>query len=466
VTLRGETLVNTMKNPWVPFEPKTGDPWDLGKVAHLHRRAGFGATWGELERDLKAGPVSSVDRLLDPGEFTSPDRDAFDGLRDGVLNAADMQVERLKGYWLYRIVFGPDPLREKTTLFWHGKFATSNRKVQNVGRMLMQNELFRRHALGDFRELATAILADQAMLVWLDGAGSRKEKPNENLAREFLELFTLGVGHYTEADIRQAARALTGWVNDGREGDYAAPIRFEAVGFDGGVKTFLGRTGPWTARDIALITLEQPAAAEHLACKLYRFFVRDDEEPGPELIQPLVDEIRTHNFSIRHVLGVILRSRHFYSTEVRRHLIKSPVEWSAGLVHTLEIPRARADMVMLASICDRQGQSLFYPPNVKGWDGGRAWISSSTVLARANWAADLVWGNPSLAIEPFDAVAWAAGKGITLDHAVDCLADLLLQDDIAPEARTLAIDTGRDGRPDSLRKALQILLHCPECQLA
>ena len=160
----------------------------------------------------------------------------LDGSRDGVLNAADAQVERLKAYWLYRIVYGPDPLREKMTLFWHGHFATSNRKVQNVERMLAQNELFRRQALGDFRELATAILSDPAMLVWLDGVGNSKEKPNENLAREFLELFTLGVGHYTEADIRQAARALTGWLKEGGEGDYEARIRFDPARFDGGVE--------------------------------------------------------------------------------------------------------------------------------------------------------------------------------------------------------------------------------------
>src|SRR5262249_637814 len=161
-----------------------------------------------------------------------------------------------------------DPLREKMTLFWHGHFATSNRKVHNVERMLAQNELFRRKALGDFRELAAAILADPAMLVWLDGVGSRKEKPNDNLAREFLELFTHGVGNYSEADMRQAARALTGWVQDGDEGNYAAPIRFDPARFDGGVKTFLGRSGAWAASDIAGITLEQPAAALHLARKL------------------------------------------------------------------------------------------------------------------------------------------------------------------------------------------------------
>src|SRR5262249_19230080 len=150
-----------------------------------------------------------------------------------------------------------------------------------------QNELFRRLALGDFRELATAILTDPAMLVWLDGVGNSKEKPNENLAREFLELFTMGVGQYSEADIREAARSLTRWLKEGGEGDYEAAVRFDPARFDGGAKKFLGRTGPWGAADIARITLEQPAAAEHLARKLYRFFLRDDIDPNPALIGPL-----------------------------------------------------------------------------------------------------------------------------------------------------------------------------------
>jgi uncharacterized protein (DUF1800 family) len=454
------------QHPWAPYTPGTDDPWDLGKVAHLHRRAGFGATRAELERDLQAGPAASVDRLFNPPEPTPAQRETIDRLHDAVLNAAGMQVERLKAYWLYRIVFGSDPLREKMTLFWHGHFATSNRKVQNIERMLAQNELFRRHALGDFRELATAILSDPAMLVWLDGVGNSKEKPNENLAREFLELFTLGVGHYTEADIRQAARALTGWFKEGGEGDYEARVRFDPAQFDDGAKTFLSRKGPWNAIDIARITLEQPAAAEHLARQLYRFFVRDDLEPGSDLIDPLADGIRSHGFSIRNTLDMLFRSRHFYSANIRRHLIKSPVEFTAGLVRVLEIPRARIDLVMLASLCDRQGQSLFYPPNVKGWDGGRAWISSAALLARSNWTSDIVWGSRALAIEPFDPTAWARDHGIAPDHVAGRLADLVLQDDLAPEARSLAVEAGRNHEAGGLRKALQILLNCPEFQLA
>jgi uncharacterized protein (DUF1800 family) len=461
------TAMKTSNDPWSPFEPTRDDPWDLGKVAHLHRRAGFGATLPELERDLMAGPAASVKRLVDPPRGPSADdHGTLDRLRDGVLNAPEARVERLKAYWLYRIVYGPDPVREKSTLFWHGHFATSNRKVQNVERMLAQNELIRRLALGDFRELAVAILSEPAMLIWLDGVGNSKEKPNENLAREFLELFTLGVGHYTEVDIRQAARALTGWLKEGDEGDYAAPLRFDPARFDDGAKTFLGRTGHWSASDIARIALEQPPAASHLARKLYRFFVRDDVEPGFDFIDPLADRIRASGFSIRKALDVIFRSRHFYSVDARRHLIKSPVEIIAGLVRSLAIPRSRIDLVTLACLCDRQGQSLFYPPNVKGWDGGRAWVSSATLLARSNWVSDLVWGSRSLAIEPFDPSAWARDNRIAPEHIADRLADLLLQDDLGAEARSLALRGGRGSGGDELRQALQILLNCPEFQLA
>jgi uncharacterized protein (DUF1800 family) len=170
------------QGPWAPFAPSAADSWDLCKVAHLHRRAGFGATWAELQRDLKAGPNASMDRLLQPRPLTAEETQVLDSLRQGVRDSRD--AERLKAWWLYRMLYDPDPLREKMTLFWHSHFATSNRKVQSIPSMLRQNDLLRRHALGDFSGLLTDILADPAMLVWLDGADSKKEKPNENLARE------------------------------------------------------------------------------------------------------------------------------------------------------------------------------------------------------------------------------------------------------------------------------------------
>src|SRR5436190_2872410 len=163
----------TMKpHPWAPFEPTADDPWNLRKVAHLHRRAGFGATWAELQRDVNDGPGPSIDRLLQPRIQTPEERSVLDALQQGVLDSRDS--ERLKAWWLYRLLFDPDPLREKLTLFRHGHFATSNRKVQSVPLMLRQNELFRRHALGSFAELLAGVVTDGAMLVWLDGAGSRR----------------------------------------------------------------------------------------------------------------------------------------------------------------------------------------------------------------------------------------------------------------------------------------------------
>src|SRR5262249_22228619 len=203
----------------------------------LHRRAGFGATRADLTRDLKDGPAAAVDRFLKPRAPSDDEKQVLDSLRQGVLDSGD--ADRLKAWWLYRILYDPDPLREKLTLFWHSHFATSNRKVNNVPRMLGQNETLRRHALGPFADLLTAVVADPAMLVWLDGGGSRKEKPNENFGREFLELFTLSPGHYTEADVRAAARAFTGWtIADGKS-------KFQGAGHDAGPKIFLKQQGPW-----------------------------------------------------------------------------------------------------------------------------------------------------------------------------------------------------------------------------
>src|SRR5262249_53058479 len=273
-------------------------------------------------------------------------------------------------------------------------FATSNRKVNSLPLMLAQNELFRRHALGPFADLLNGVVGDGAMLVWLDGAGSRKEKPNENFGREFLELFTLGIDSYTEQDVRAAARAFTGW--SGEKGKGA----FHAEAHDSGEKTFLKQTGPWKPADIVRITLEQPACAEFLCRKLYRFLVREDKDPAPELLGPLAEELRSHNYSIRHVVGIVLRSRHFYTMEVYRQRIKGPVEFSAGLVRMLDVPRADVSLLALAVKCERQGQELFYPPNVKGWDGGKTWLNSTTVLERGNWVTDVVWGNPDLGLRP------------------------------------------------------------------
>jgi hypothetical protein len=453
----------THEDPWQPFRPTRKEPWDLKKVAHLHRRAGFAAGWTELQRDLKDGPDASVNRLLNPEEGTADVREIISGLRQGIEHSPD-RSERLPAYWLYRILFHADGLREKMTLFWHSHFATSNEKVRGETLMLEQNELLREHALGEFSSLLHAILIDPAMLIWLDGADSPKAKPNENLAREFLELFTLGVGNYTETDIREAARALTGWTQDAES--YGTPrFRFDSRRFDDGRKTFLGCAGPWGRNDLIRITLAQPACAVFLCRKLYRQFIRDDGEPPPELLEPLADELRSHGYSVQHVLGIILRSRHFYADENRRQRIASPVELSVGLLRALNIPRSDVRLSPLAEACRSQGQELFYPPNVAGWAGGRRWITSTNVVERTNWLSDVIWGNPESDLPLFDPHAWMERSGVSPRDAGPVLVDLLLQGDLSPDAWKLVLATARRGDPDCLRKAIQLLVHCPEYQL-
>jgi uncharacterized protein (DUF1800 family) len=452
-------------DPWARYEPTAEDPWDLRKVAHLHARAGFGATRAELLRDLASGPEASVDRLLRPPAPSAEEADAVEGLRQTARGSAN--VELLRVAWLHRILHGSDPLRERLTLFWHGHFATSIKKVESVALMDAQNETLRSLALGDFSAMLDAMVADPAMLVWLDGAGSVRERPNENFAREFLELFTLGPGHYSERDIREVARAFAGWVREpARGGRDASRFRREPSRADDGEKTFLGQAGRWGPADIVRITLERSEAATFLARKLYRLFVDEADEPASDLIEPLAAEIRGHGFAIGHVVGVILRSRHFFSREVDRRRVKSPVEFAAGLVRVLEVPRPDLNPLALAAACDAMGQELFAPPNVKGWDGGRTWINSATLLQRVNWAADVIWGRPENGLAPYDPTAWAVHYEIPPGRVAEALIDLLLRGEVAPEARDVILDAARAGGPDGLRKALQRIANLPEFQLA
>lgn len=464
---RGRTMPRSpTASPWSRYEPAPHDPWDLRKVAHLHRRAGFGATRAELLRDVEAGPEASVDRLFHPVALPTEEIEAIEGLRQTARSSSNLDL--LKVCWLNRILRGPDPLREKMTLFWHGHFATSNKKVDSVTLMDRQSETLRSHALGSFAALLDAVIADPAMLVWLDGGTSKKGKPNENFGREFLELFTVGAGHYGERDIREAARAFTGWVRQESRGGFQETPAFvhDKTQVDNGPKTFLGQTGPWGPADIVRITLEHPAAATFLANKLYRWFVSEASKPGPELIDPLADEIRRQNFAIGPIVGVILRSKHFFSTAAYRQRIKSPVEHSAGLVRMLEVPRNTLNPLALAAACDAQGQELFAPPNVEGWVGGSVWINSGTLLERTNWAADVVWGRSENGLAPFDPIAWTASYKLPAAQAARAFVDLLLQDDLGPDARRLALEAARDGTADGFRKSLQRLTNCPEFQLA
>jgi hypothetical protein len=455
------------KKAWAPFVPTPADPWDLRKAAHLHRRAGFGATWAELKRDVAAGPDESVARFLEPPDPSEEERAVCEGLRAGATSSTE--PGRLRAYWLYRMLFGTDPLRERLTLFWHSHFATSLTKVDSVTALGAQVETLRERSLGSFAGLLDAMIADPAMLVWLDGGTSHRQRPNENFAREFLELFTLGQGSFSERDIREAARAFTGWVatqRHGMPGDSNPKFEFDDAAHDPGSKTFLGQKGNWKAVDIVRIVLASPEAARHLARKLYRAFVADEPDPAPELIEPLAEGLRSSEYSIRRIMDIVLRSQHFYSKAAYRHRIKSPAEFTVGLLRMLEIPRRNVSLMAAAATCGKQGQELFAPPSVKGWEGGASWINSSALLERANWATDVVWGNPERGMLPLDPLTWLHAHGLKPEEGAGAFIKVLLQDDLAALSRNVILAAGRDGSATGLRKALERVVHCPQFQLA
>ena len=256
-------------DPWARYVPDEAMPWDLRRVVHLHRRAGFGATWDEIQRDLKDGPGPSIDRLLAGKARARGVPDGFAAFADRLadLALAAPEPNRLKGWWVYRMLFGPDPLTERLTLMWQDHFATSNLKVNDLALMRRQNETLHSLGRGPFGRLVEAMLRDPALLVWLDAQENTKGHPNENLARELMELFTLGIGYYSEDDVKQAARALTGWklVDD--------QARFVPARHDAGTKTILGRTAAFDAGGLAGLLIEQPATARRLAWRLgHEFF--------------------------------------------------------------------------------------------------------------------------------------------------------------------------------------------------
>jgi hypothetical protein len=260
---------------WDKYEPDARMPWNLIRVVHLHRRAAFAASWDELQRDLKAGPEGSIDRLIRGEEKSHTPADfavTIDLLAAAAATAGEINL--LKAAWFYRMVYGPDPLGERLVLMWHDHFATGYAKVRNVRLMQRQNELFRSHARSKFEMLLNAVVRDPAILVYLDAPANRKEHPNENLARELMELFTVGIGNYSETDVKEAARCLTGWSSE--EDKFVV----KATQHDDGDKTLLGKTGKLTGTDLVDLLLKQPSTADRLADKLARTFFGEGGMPS------------------------------------------------------------------------------------------------------------------------------------------------------------------------------------------
>jgi uncharacterized protein (DUF1800 family) len=383
---------------WQPWQPDVASPWSRKWAAHLYRRAAFGASRQELIQAERAGPQATVELLL---HGQSGVQELLPTLNDvGQYAARDISGEQLRGWWLYCMLHGGHPLREKLTLFWHNHFATSVAKVQSFPLMFRQNCLLREHALGKFGPFLEAMSKDGAMLIWLDSNSNVKGRPNENYARELMELFSLGVGHYTEKDIREAARAFTGWRTDGED------FHFEARLHDNGTKTVLGQSGNWNGDDVVRVVLGRSDAARFLVRKLYHFFISEIATPPDSLLKPLCERFRHSDYDIADLVRTMLGSRHFYSAHAFRQRIKSPVEYVMGAVQALcrryqegEPEYRPIPQQVLVAPLEAMGQPLFAPPNVKGWPGGRTWLNTSTMLERDNFAQALAMGTLWLKLE-------------------------------------------------------------------
>ncbi len=412
------------------------------RIAHLLRRAGFGGTTAELDEYQALGFEGAVERLLNPQALAQPELDARLAALD--LDPAtnptwfsDLQIE-----WFNRMIVTRHPLQEKMALFWHGHFATAQSKVFSAALMRGQYQLFLNLGLGNFQDLALGVAKDPAMLIWLDGNQNRAKAPNENWGREFLELFALGIGNYTEDDVKASARAFTGWfftgarsVGNGKpyiNGTFA----FDAKQHDTGPKTFLGQTGAWDGGDIVRLVMANPACATFIARKLFSFFVWDG--PDDATIAPFAAALVQKSFDLREMMRTILLSPEFSSERAYRAKIKGPVEFVAGLLRTLGITTATRDTVTVART---MGQELFNPPNVGGWTSGLGWISPGGILNRANYANKIATARTASATVPaFDPATLIGGKNLgTPDALADYFIALLLDGNATAEQRAALI---------------------------
>jgi uncharacterized protein (DUF1800 family) len=374
---------------------------------HLLNRTGFGATDAEVRAFAPLERAEAVDRLLAaarneptlaPPEFVNDEFTPFYRLR--AMSAEErMAVQRryaqqgfeLRAWWLREMLATPSPLTERMTLFWHNHFATSQQKVRSPQLMYRQNVLLRREALGNFATLLHAVAKDPAMLIYLDNAGNRRQAPNENFAREVMELFTLGEGHYSEHDIKEAARAFTGWSLDRDTGTFM----YRRAWHDVGDKTVLGASGPLGGDEVLDILLARAQTAEFIAGKLWREFV--SPAPDAAALKNAARAFRESGYEVKPLLRSLLLSEAFWSPANRGALIKSPVDLVVGTLRTFDIHPF--DLRPAAFVCAALGQNLFAPPNVKGWPGGETWIDSATLLGRKQFVDRLFRGSDAMVAE-------------------------------------------------------------------
>ena len=437
---------------------------DIGLMAHLMRRAGFGATRDELEALVENGYEAAVDGLLDPGPA--------DAMPDDIIRRyhVDQSELRIQGAgaanWLYKMVSTSAPLEEKIALFWHSLFATGERKVNNLKTMMSQVDMFRRHGLGSFRTLLLELSRDPAMLYWLDNNENHGHAVNENYGRELLELFSMGVGNYTERDVKECARAFTGWTVEAAEymtlrstkasiwpyGRVSFQFEYRPGDHDGSEKEFLGETGRFDGRDVIDIIVRQPATAKFVATRLFLFFASDEVEGrGEQLIDEMARTYFDSGYEIRAMLRTLFLSEYFRSEAARFARVKSPVELVAGVLRlTGEFAWPRREIWDAAVAVQYMGQELLNPPNVEGWHEGSEWIDSGSMVERVNFAAEHLGNSDQPGVRAcVDRLRRMNGESMTPADAVDHCLDILGPVQVSGDTREALVDhVSRDGDLD------------------
>ena len=428
-----------------------------------------------MDSMLKMSPGEAIDSQLN----YDPDKDPYEGMleqMEGLFNLRD--IAQVQQWWLYRMVFSPQPAQEKVVLYWHNHFATSGSKVENGMFMHKQVEMFRAKGLGSFRDLLVAVAQDAAMLVWLDGKDNRRGKPNENFAREVMELFALGIGNYTEDDVKQLARAFTGWRIEQSGNDYS--VVFHSEQHDVEEMTIFGETGHFDCASAIDLILKQPAAPKHLAQKMLRAFVHAN--PTDEQIAWYAKRFLDNDWNIKTVLREMLTSKMFFSEWAYRSKIKSPAELVIGSAIAMG---GKPNMAFLRESMAKMGQNILFPPNVKGWDGEKAWINSNTVLVRFNYGMTIATqrnpgGNEPMARQNDLETPLKAMEIKTANQVIDAYARLFLDGRLPAGARDKLIDYMNRDRNDQpkpwvlnhdsvnskVRDMIHVMMSTPEYQLS
>ena len=358
--------------------------WDRISASHLLSRALFGHSSEDLDFALSLTIDEYVDNYLLADLTEEPQSPGF-WVNDSESYNNSVRSRELVYWWHNLMLTQSHSLREKMVLFWHNHFVSELSVVQLPQRMYHQNRLFRQFAFGNFKELTKQVTVDPAMLIYLDNTKNRKEDPNENYARELMELFTLGIGNYSEADIAEAAKALTGWQVDGLQ-SYLDPERF-----DDSTKTFMNQTGNFDHLDIIEIIFTKPEVASFVCRKLYKEFIYF--EPDESVVEQFATIFRDNDYELKPVLSALFKSDYFYSQEIVGAKIKSPIEFIIPLLKNFNI--AKPTYEDLRRIADDLGQTLFSPPNVAGWEGDKSWVNTNTLPARNTFSDRLISSNDS-----------------------------------------------------------------------